>query len=229
MYRHVRDNLKSIGSQEITVTGILNEEYDDCDEEIYYENNSGISDMLEEACDFVHICMDMERYQEGFEIGDQMLVMEILCDNEYGDEEFSLGDMARHGLLNCNLNRIILDTVYCAYHAAPSPKRPEILYRIISNARKDAITLEAVMQHGGEELPALEEFLSLWIAYLGDKTGHDADRLILEAVNLLNDVSLEVGYAEKYAAVHPGLFLNILENMRRQMIGKKRGELQKFL
>ena len=54
--------------------------------------------------------------------------------------------------------------------------------------------------------------LPSWISYLGDKTGHDADRLILEAVDLLNDFSLEVQCAEKYAAVHPGLYLNILEN-----------------
>ena len=34
----------------------------------------------------------------------------------------------------------------------------------------------------------------------------------MEAVSLLNDVSLEEQYAEKFAAVHPGLYLNILEN-----------------
>lgn len=50
------------------------------------------------------------------------------------------------------------------------------------------------------------------ITYLGERTGHDADRLISEAVGLLNDISLEISYAEKYAAVHPGLFLGILEN-----------------
>ena len=70
MYRHIRNNLKSIDSQEITITGILNEEYDDwyddSGEEYYYEDNSGISDMLEEACSFVHICMDMERYKVDF-------------------------------------------------------------------------------------------------------------------------------------------------------------------
>ena len=59
MYSRIRDNLRSIDSQEVTITGILNEEYndwyDDSDEEFYYEDNSGISDMLEEACDFVHI------------------------------------------------------------------------------------------------------------------------------------------------------------------------------
>ena len=218
MYFHVRDNLKRIDSQELAITGILNEEYDDwyddSGEEFYYEDNSGIADMLQEACDFVHICMDRERYKEGFEVGSQMLEMEILCDNEYGDEEFSLGDMVYHEFLNCNLKEVVLDTVYCAYHAMLPAKRPKALYGIIVNAKEDAITLEAIMQHGDEELPAFEEFLPLWIAYLGDQTGHDADRLILEAVSLLNDISLEVQYAEKYASVHPGLYLNILENRR---------------
>ena len=216
IYRHIRDNLKCIDSQEITITGILNEEYDDwyddSDEEFYYEDKSGISDMLEEACDFVHVCMDMERYKEGFTVGKQMLEMEILCDNEYGDEEFSLGDIVYHELLNCDLKQVILDIAYCAYHAVPSAKRPEALYGIIVNAKEDAVTLEALMQHGDEELPEFKEFLPFWITYLGDKTGHDADHLILEAVDLLNDIPLEVQYAEKYAAVHPGLYLDILEN-----------------
>ena len=215
MYHRVRENLKSIDSQEVSITGILNKEYDDwyddCGEEFYYEDDSGISDMLKEACDFVHICMDRERYQEGFAVGEQMLAMKILCDIEYGGEEFSLKDMADVGLLDCDLQQVILDTAYCAYHAATPAKRPETLYEVIVNAGRNEVTLEAVMQHGDEELPALEAFLPLWTAYLGDRTGRMADRLILEAVGLLNDVSLEVRYAEKYAAVHPGLYLNLLE------------------
>lgn len=214
-YNRIRENLKSIDSREITITAILNEEYDDwyddCGEEFYYEDNGGISDLLEEACGFVHICMDMERYKEGFEVGDQMLAMEILCDNEYGDEEFSLGDLAYHGLLNCDLKQAVLDILYCAYQAVTPAKRPETLYGVIANAKKDEITLEAIMQHGDEELPAFEDFLPSWITYLGDRTGHEADRLIAEAVSLLNDVSLEAQYAEKYADVHPGLYLNLLE------------------
>ncbi len=216
MYSHIRDNLKIIDSQEIAVTRILNEEYDDwyddSGEEFYYEDNSGISDMLQEACDFVHICMDMERYKEGFEVGNQLLAMEILCDDEYDGEELALGDMVHYELLNCDLTQVILDIIYCAYHAVSPARRPEVLYGVMVNAKEDAVTLEAVMQHGDEELPGLEEFLPCWIAYLGDKTGHNADCLISEAVGLLNDVSLEVWYAEKYTAVHPGLYLNILED-----------------
>ena len=216
MYSRVRDHLKSIDSQEVTITAVLNEEYDDwyddSGEEFYYEDNDDISDMLEEACDFVHICMDREKYKEGFAVGEQLLEMEILCDNEYGDEELSLGDMVHYELLHCDLKRVILDIAYCAYQSAPPAKRPEALYGVILNAKEDTATLEAVMQHGEEDLPEFEEFLLSWITYLGDKTGHDADRLILEAVDLLNDLSLEVQCAEKYAAVHPGLYLNILEN-----------------
>ena len=216
MYSRVSNHLKGIDSHEVTITAVLNEEYDDWyddrGEEFYYEDNDGISDMLEEACDFVHICMDREKYKEGFAVGKQLLEMELLCDNEYGDEELSLGDMARYELLNCDLKRVILDTAYCAYQSAPPVKRPEALYGVILNAKEDTVTLEAVMQHGEEDLPEFEEFLPSWITYLGDKTGHDADRLILEAVDLLNDLSLEVQCAEKYAAVHPELYLNILEN-----------------
>ena len=216
MYSRVRDHLKSIDSQEVTITAVLNEEYDDwyddSGEEFYYEDNDDIADMLEEACDFVHICMDREKYKEGFAVGKQLLEMEILCDNEYGDEELSLGDMVHYELLHCDLKRVILDIAYCAYQSAPPAKRPDALYGVILNAKEDTATLEAVMQHGEEDLPELEEFLPSWITYLGDKTGHDADRLILEAAGLLNDIPLEIQYAEKYAAVHPRLYLNILEN-----------------
>lgn len=216
MYKLVRNNLKIIDSQEIAINGILNEEYndwyDDREEEFYYEDDSGISDMLAQACRFVHLCMDTQKYKEGFEIGDQMLLMEILCTNEYCDEEFSLGDMVYHELLHYDLMEVFLDTAYCAYHAVPLKSRSETLYRVIVNTKKDEITLEAIMQHGDEELSDFQEFLTLWIAYLGTKTGNAADRLILEAVALLNDISAEARYAEKYVAVHPGLYLNRLEN-----------------
>ncbi len=218
IYSRIRSNFKRIELQEVTITGILNEEYDDWyddgNEEFYYEDNDGVSDMLGKACGFVHTCMDRERYQEGFEIGKQLLSMEILCVDEYGDEEFSLEDMVYHNLLCCDLKQIILDTAYCAYYAALPEKRPEALFGVLAGAGKEEITLEAIMQHGDEELPDFEDFLTHWITYLGGRTENDADRLILEAVALLNDTSLAVQYAERFAAVHPRLYLNILENRK---------------
>lgn len=217
-YRLIRNNLKMIDSQEVTISGILNEEYDewysDSGEEFYYKDDNGISDMLAEACEFVHTCMDVEKYKEGFEIGKQLFYMEILCINEYGGEEFKIRDMVDHKLLHYDLKQVIFDSLYCAYFAVPLKKRPEVLYELIVNADHNEIMLEAVIQHGDKELPDFQAFLKLWITYIGKKTGRDADRLILEAVDLLNDVPLEVKYAEQFVSVHPGLYLNILENRK---------------
>ena len=214
--RHIRSNLKRIDSQEISITAVLNEEYDDwyddVNEEFYYEDNDGISDILEEAFDLVHICMDIEKYHEGFEIGKLLLSIKIMCDNEYGDEEISLEDMVYHELINCELWQVVLDVAYCAYHAVSPEKRPETLYEIMGSIRKDEVTLEAVMQHGDGELPGFDEFLQDWIAYLGGRTEEKSDCLIGEAVDLLNDISYAVRYAESYVEVHPRLFLRILES-----------------
>ncbi len=215
-YRLIRKNLKIIDSQEAAVTSILNEEYDDWysdeDEEFRYEDREGISDMLTQACSFVHTCMDREKYKEGCCIGEQLFCMEILCLNEYyGDMEFSIQDMAHYKLLDYDLKQTALDTAYCAYHAVPLEKRPKAVYNVIKNARNDEITLEAVMQHGEEELPDFQDFLTLWIAFLGMKEDKDADRLISEAVSLLNDLPLAAEYAEKYVSFHPGLYLNLLK------------------
>lgn len=216
IYKLVRDNLKTIDSQEVSIQGILNEEYEDwCDddnEEFYFEDDCGISDMLVQACDFVHTCMDTKQYKEGFEIGNQLFSMEILCTGDYDDEEIFLGDMVQHELLQYDLMQVFLDTAYCAYHAVQMETRPEVLYSVIVNAKMNGITLETIMQHGKEELPDFQDFLTRWIAFLGVKTGDDADRLILEAVSLLNDFSAAVTYAERYVDAHPGLFLHILEN-----------------
>lgn len=102
-YQIIRNNLKKIDSQEISITKIWNEEYDDWynseAEEFYYEDEDGVSDMLAGACNFVHNCMDMEKYKEGFEIGKQLFYMKILCVSEYGDDETSISDIVYHELL----------------------------------------------------------------------------------------------------------------------------------
>ena len=98
------------------------------------------------------------------------------------------------------------------YHAVPPGKRPEAVYEVLVKREKDGAVLEALMQHGDEELPEFQEFLLCWIAFLGTKSGRDTGHFLLEAVDLLNDTSVASAFAKKYAAVHPGLYLSILEN-----------------
>lgn len=77
-YQRVRNHLNTIDSQEVSLEGILNENYDDWYDgdggEFVYEDNGGISEMLKEAYDFVHVCMDREKYAEGYEIDRKSVV-----------------------------------------------------------------------------------------------------------------------------------------------------------
>ena len=215
-YQRIRENLKIIDSQELTITGTLNEEYDEWYnngvEAFLYEDPEGISEKLEEACAFVHTCMDAERYQEGYKIGAQLLEMRILCINEYDGEELSIADLEYHNFLDADLEQMILDTLYCAYHAIPLKKRPEILYGIFKNAERKDITLEAVLQHGDAGLSDFQKFLPDWIAYLGIRTGQPADRLLQEAVEMVEDNGQIRRYAEQLCSEHPGLYLSALEH-----------------
>jgi hypothetical protein len=213
-YQQLRSELKKIDSQEVVIVGVLNEEYDewyDEGEEFYYEDPEDIALTLAEACDFVHSSMDQEQYKEGFEIGRQLFSMEILCESDYGNDDFRIGDMIHHELLFCNINQVALDTLCCAYHAVSLTERPNVLLELMKNVNSDNITLETMMQYGDDELPDFFEFLPCWIDYLGKQTGHHADRLFLEAVGLLNDFPKMCEYAQRYVATHPGMYLDILD------------------
>jgi hypothetical protein len=227
-YERVRENLMEIDSQEKGITSELNEAYDewydnDC-EEVVYEDEDGVSDLLAEACDFVHTCMDGEKYKEGFSIGRQLFAMKISCFGDWGNEDFTIGDMVYHELLDCDINKVLLDALYCAYHAVSRKKRPEKLYEMIEDVKSSEVTLENIMQHGDEELPDFQEFLTDWITYVGNCTGHHADRLFSEAVDLLNDIDTACEYAQKFVDVHPGLYLDIL-NDKKCSDGKKKVQI----
>lgn len=213
-YRQVLNNLNLIDSQEITISNEINEEYDDWNggEEFFYVDKDGVSGKLEQACRFVHTCMDRERYREGFEIGRQLLSMEVYCESEYENEELSIGEMADHDLLHYDLKLLALDAAYCAYLATVPAERPKAVYEIMANSKTKEIILESVLQHGDEELPDVQTFLSEWIEYLSGRIGCEPDRLIMEAVGLLGDVRAATVFAFKYADVHPGLYMGILES-----------------
>lgn len=92
-----------------------------------------------------------------------------------------------------------------AYQIHPLKERPEALYAIIETAKRVDITLEMVMQ-AGEELGEVDEFLRLWAAYLGPRTSASAQRLLKEAVELLNDPAQLLENARTFHEQHPALY-----------------------
>lgn len=220
-YNQVMENLEMIDSEEITISKEYDVEYynwsnDWYDEEngYYYADESGVLDMLAEACEFVHDCLDTEQYKEGFVVGRQLFSIMVMCDSEYDPEKYTIDELVCNNILQCNLKQVALDAAYCAYMAETYEKRPEALYDILKKSRVEEITLETILRYTDEKLSDIQAFLPGWVEYLGDKAEKEADCLIREAVGMLNDISAVAGYARRFVDVHPGLYIEILENGR---------------
>lgn len=221
-FQSVKGKLESIEKWEMGLAGSLNEEYDDwyCDysEEFLYEDPEGVLDIIENACNLVHECIDLADYHAAFELAEILVGLEVMVGGEYqdySDEPIAIRDFAYYHISDLDYRRLVVDAVYAAYCANEVPDRPDAVYKMLENSGTHDITLEMVMQNG-EELPEMEEFLKLWIAYLGKITSVRAQKLLKEAVELCNDPEMLLENARAYHTEHPGLYEQYLLTVQGQ-------------
>jgi len=217
-YQFIKSKLELIENWELTLTGYFNEEYnewyDSNSDEFIYEDPDGVVDIIEDACKFVHQCIDQEQYKAGDEIARTLLGLQIMVGGDYEDyrdEPMSVSDLPYYHLGSMDYESFVVDAMQGAYWANELQDRADALYRTIENSNRDDITLEMVMQ-GGRELPDIEEFLPLWIEYLGKLTADSAKRLLKEALELTNDQEQFLVNARKFHREHPWLYEQYLLN-----------------
>lgn len=72
-HRSLKAQLERIESWDIALEGCLNQDYDDwydsADEEFRYSDPEGVVDIIQEACTFVHRCIDCEEYEAAAPVG----------------------------------------------------------------------------------------------------------------------------------------------------------------
>ena len=139
----IRKELECIVNGELCLEGSLNEEYDDwycsMDEEFLYEDPEGVVDVLTDACDFVHQCIDCEEYKAGYEIAEILIGLEITVDGEYQEyteEPVRMDELEVYHLGGPDYKSFVMDALCVAYCANPLEERPGALYRIIINSRQ---------------------------------------------------------------------------------------------
>lgn len=211
-YEEIKGKLEEIESWEICLSGTLNEEYDDWynsdSEEFLFEDPEGIGRTIEDACQFVHECVDKQLFDEGNEIAEILINLKIMVGGEYEDytdEPLSIQDLANYNLAEINYKLLVIDALYLTYCVSPLDERAEALYGMIHNAGVKEISLEMIMQCG-EELTEVQEFLPKWIAYLGNQNSHIAQVLLNEAIELTDDADSLLESARAYKEQHPGLY-----------------------
>jgi len=215
-YKAIRDKLKNICEGELCLEASLNYEYDewynnDVDEFIF-SDPEGVVSIIEEACGFVHQCVDCEQYSYGYEIACSLIGLEIDVQGEGWEswsDALSIEQLCQK-LSDIDFRGFVVDGLHAAYCAHDMEKRPEALYEMIENSHQDSITLEMVMQNG-DELPELDEFVTRWIAYLGEMTTPNSERMLKEALELTNNPERLLENARKYCKYHPGLYEQYLK------------------
>lgn len=211
-YKDIKAGLECIENGELCLVGNLNEEYDDWynsdEEEFIFEDPNGVINIINNACKYVHQCVEQEAFQEGYQIVKILMDLQIIIEGEYsdyGEESIGIEAIEDCGFDTYDCKNFAIDAIYTAYCANKLCDRPECVYTIIKKFEEYQITLEMVMQNK-EELPQQEEFLTLWIEYLGNMTTYQSNRLIKEALELLNNDAQYLTYARKYSAQHPSLY-----------------------
>lgn len=215
--KFLKSQLKRIENWELTLDGCLNQEYDDWynseDEEFLYSDPEGLVDVIEEACRFVHQCIDYEKYGAACEIADILIGLDIMVGGEYQDytdEPINISELEYYHLGHVDYKALVVDSAHAAYCISALPERADELYRVIVNSYSRDITLEALMQNG-RELPELDAFLPLWIEYLGGITTDTAERLLEEALEMTGSGEQMLANARKYSVEHPELYEKYLQ------------------
>ena len=208
----LRTRLERMESGELCLEGSLNPEYDDwyssAEEEFLYSDPEGILDIIEEACRFVHQCVDCEEYQAACELTGILIGLDIMVGGEYQeytDEPININDLKSYHLGNVDYRTLVIDAARAAYCASALSERADELYITLMNSGRRDITLEMILQ-GGRELTDIDAFLPLWIEHLGRMTGSSAGKLLQEALELADDGEELLANARKYCGEHPELY-----------------------
>ncbi len=217
-YQSIKSKLERIESWELCLTGYLNEEYDDwydsSREEFIYEDPNGVIDSIEDACRFLHQCVEREEYKAACEIARILVTLDIMVGGDYqdyADEPLNIRELSWHHLGNIDYKALVVDALRGAYGANELTERAKVLYEIIKTSKSDDITLEIVMQNG-KELPDIDKFLPLWIEYLGNVREDNAERLLKEALQLSNNSEQFLISARRYHDSHPELYEQYILN-----------------
>ena len=231
--KHNQEILAEINNGIRCLDSEYNEEWDDWynsdADEVLFSDSMGVLSEIEDTIRLIHKCIDLAVYKEGCELAETLSVLEITAKGDYEDfcgEPLGINDLYEHELLSGSMEKTVRECLYLEYQGNRLEDRAEELLCMIHNFQCYSVRLEDVLQTGNFELPEFEQFLPLWIEYLGTHSGMGVKILLKEAQSMLQDEQQILDTARKYANTCPELYKQILEqnsdpdkNQRMMSIG----------
>ena len=226
--RHMVDILTDINNGERTLDSEYNEDWDDWynsdAEQVLFLDPEHLLPDIQDGIDMIHKSIDAENYALGCELAETLSALEVFVDGDYNDYDGSpvgVTELYEHGLLSGSLKDVVRESIFLTYMGNKPADRVEEMFCMMGNFRCFDVSLEEIMQLGSHDLPDFDEFLPLWIDYLGNQTERRSKKLLLEAQEMVEDEEQILEAARKFANRHPELYLQILEKNRNCSEGNR--------
>lgn len=180
-----------------------------------YFDNQGIGEKLISMIRFAEDCVNDRKYQEANEIYEWLWEMSVMTDSEWEDGA-DLETLIENKIINIEIRRLALLTLYACYQCLKPEQRAEGLYLYLSNSIFPKLQIEDIFYIGREELQDTERFWKDWIKLLKSKKGDTETRLLKEAVMYYEGLEGLVKTAEENPSFHPALYNSIIEEYEKQ-------------
>ena len=170
--------LEKINSGEVCLDSEYNEEWDDWynsdAEEILFSDPQKLLPDIANAIRLVHKCIDLELYEDGSKLCEVVCYLEIYAEGDYNDYDGSplgIEDLFNNDLIDGDLESFVKEALYLTYVGNELSCRADEMYCLYERFGRGRVSIENILQMGNHELPEFDEFLSLWIEYLGKQSG----------------------------------------------------------
>ncbi len=209
----VLENLEEIQNGERCIEGEYNEDWDDWDgdweDQFRYSDPDDVLDDIDEAVSMLSKSIDREEYEKGAALALKLSQLDVTVSGDSDESSMDITDLISHDLLKTDGETLLRECVYLAYMGSSGKKRAEAMVTIMENLNDYSITLENFLALSKDEID-VPSFLPSWISALASRPSSSVDKLLVEALHMLDDSSLIIETASRYAQTHPALYLSIM-------------------
>ena len=212
------ETLEELEEGERTLVSDYNYEYDDWYnsdvDEFTFADPDGILVDIGKAMELVHVCMDRELYRQGFILADLLSCVTVSVEGVYLDFDDGIMDLEtlnNHDLLEDDVYHLFLkEAIYLCYLVSAPGERAEEILHLIGNLRYHSFKLEEIMQMGNGDLPDFDAFLQDWIRALSAGSGGQYERMLQDALSMIQDEESALEVAKQNILTHPALLEKLM-------------------
>lgn len=212
------ETLEELEEGERTLVSDYNYEYDDWYnsdvDEFTFADPDGILVDIGKAMELVHVCMDRELYRQGFILADLLSCVTVSVEGVYLDFDDGIMDLEalnNHDLLEDDVYQLFLkEAIYLCYLVSAPGERAEEILHLIGNLRYHSFKLEKIMQMGNGDLPDFDAFLQDWIRALSAGSGGQYERMLQDALSMIQDEESALEVAKQNILTHPALLEKLM-------------------